>query len=147
MRAKIVIGMCRGDSIRPSDSFPVIKPSRECLTTWREDGANGYLWSLSTPQVRFYAYRKSRGSVVVKELLGTELADGGFAGSLVTDFYAAYNIYDGVKSRFSGGSSGNYLRSCSALRYLRRTTPIHRGDPPCRGSTEDKWRHSLAQRL
>lgn len=68
-------------------------------TGWREDGANGYLWSLSTPQVRFYAYRKSRGSVVVKELLGTELADGGFAGSLVTDFYAAYNIYDGVKQR------------------------------------------------
>ncbi len=63
-------------------------------TGWREDGKNGYLWSFSTPDVRYYEYRKSRGSVVVEEVLS-----GGFAGSLVTDFYAAYNIYDGLKQR------------------------------------------------
>ena len=63
-------------------------------TGWREDGVNGYLWSFSTPQVRYYTYRRSRGSVVVKEVLGEE-----FAGALVSDFYAAYNIYDGIKQR------------------------------------------------
>jgi len=63
-------------------------------TGWREDGANGYLWSFSTPSVRYYMYRRSRGSVVVKEALSEE-----FAGTLVTDFYAAYNIYLGAKQR------------------------------------------------
>jgi transposase len=63
-------------------------------TGWREDGVNGYLWSFSTPSVRYYTYRKSRGSVVVTEVLSEE-----FAGTLVTDFYAAYNIYLGSKQR------------------------------------------------
>jgi transposase len=62
-------------------------------TGWREDGVNGYIWSFSTPKVRYYTYRRSRGSVVVKEVLSE------FAGTLVTDFYAAYNIYDGLKQR------------------------------------------------
>jgi cell division protein FtsB len=63
-------------------------------TGWREDGVNGYIWSFSTPEVRYYTYRHSRGSVVAKEVLSE-----GFGGALVTDFYAAYNFYDGVKQR------------------------------------------------
>lgn len=63
-------------------------------TGWREDGVNGYLWSFSSPEVRYYTYRHSRGSKVVTEVLSDE-----FAGVLVSDFYAAYNIYDGVKQR------------------------------------------------
>lgn len=63
-------------------------------TGWREDGKNGYLWSFSSPQARYYTYRHSRGSVVVKEVLSDE-----FTGALVSDFYAAYNIYDGMKQR------------------------------------------------
>jgi transposase len=63
-------------------------------TGWREDGRNGYIWSFSTPSVRYYAYRQSRGSVVVKEVLSEE-----FGGTLVTDFYAAYNVYLGEKQR------------------------------------------------
>jgi len=63
-------------------------------TGWREDGKNGYIWSFSTPEVRYYAYRRSRGSIVVNEVLSDK-----FAGALVTDFYAAYNIYLGVKQR------------------------------------------------
>lgn len=62
-------------------------------TGWREDGQNGYLWSFSTPEVRYYAHRLTRGKVVVEEVLS------GFEGVLVTDFYAAYNAYDGVKQR------------------------------------------------
>jgi len=63
-------------------------------TGWREDGANGYLWSFSTPSVRYYMYQRSRGSAVVKEALSDE-----FEGTLVADFYAAYNIYPGEKQR------------------------------------------------
>jgi transposase len=63
-------------------------------TGWREDGVNGYIWSFSTPDVRYYTYRHSRGSIVAKEVLGEK-----FAGALVTDFYAAYNFYEGVKQR------------------------------------------------
>lgn len=63
-------------------------------TGWREDGKNGYLWSFSSPQARYYTYRHSRASVVVKEVLGEE-----FTGALVSDFYGAYNIYDGIKQR------------------------------------------------
>jgi transposase len=63
-------------------------------TGWREDGVSGYVWSFSTPQQRFLLYRHSRASSVVKEVLGDE-----FTGALVSDFYGAYNIYDGIKQR------------------------------------------------
>lgn len=63
-------------------------------TGWREDGVNGYIWSFSTPSVRYYTYRHSRGSMVAKEVLSDE-----FGGALVADFYAAYNFYLGVKQR------------------------------------------------
>ena len=63
-------------------------------TGWREDGINGYIWSFSTPDVRYYTYRHSRGTVVPKEALS-----GDFVGALVADFYGAYNFYDGIKQR------------------------------------------------
>jgi transposase len=63
-------------------------------TGWREDGINGYIWSFSTPDVRYYTYHHSRGSAVAKEVLSEE-----FGGALVTDFYAAYNFYEGIKQR------------------------------------------------
>lgn len=63
-------------------------------TGWREDGVNGYIWSFSTPNVKYFHYDHSRGSRVVKEVLREE-----FEGVLVTDFYAAYNVYEGVKQR------------------------------------------------
>ena len=63
-------------------------------TGWREDGVNGYIWSFSTPEVRYYTYRQSRGAAVAKEVLSEE-----FCGALVADFYGAYNFYDGPKQR------------------------------------------------
>jgi len=63
-------------------------------TGWREDGVNGYLWSFSSPDVRYYLYRKSRAGVVVTEVLGED-----FAGTLVSDFLGSYNVYDGIKQR------------------------------------------------
>jgi hypothetical protein len=63
-------------------------------TGWREDGSNGYIWSVSTPQVRYYEYHHSRGSDVVKQLLRET-----FEGVLGSDFFASYNIYQGYHQR------------------------------------------------
>ena len=63
-------------------------------TGWREDGRNGYLWSFSTPKVRYFVHRLSRANTVVKEVLGEE-----FEGVLVSDFYGAYNVYQGPHQR------------------------------------------------
>jgi transposase len=63
-------------------------------TGWREEGKNGYIWSLSTPSVRYYEYHHSRGSEVVEQLLGES-----FEGVLGLDFYASYNIYQGLHQR------------------------------------------------
>lgn len=76
------------DEVRGS---PVVNADE---TGWRQDGVNGYIWSFSTPSVRYFLYDTSRASRVVKEVLSDE-----FEGVLVSDFYCAYNAYEGVKQR------------------------------------------------
>lgn len=77
-----------GEQIRGS---PVVHGDE---TGWRENGQNGYLWSFSTPEVRYFLYRQSRGKTVVNEVLGEE-----FDGVLVSDFYASYNVHKGDHQR------------------------------------------------
>jgi len=72
-------------------------------TGWCEDGNNGYIWCLSTPTHRYDEYHHSRGSQVVEHLLGKT-----FEGVLGSDFYAAYNIYQGRHQRGSGASVARY---------------------------------------
>ena len=55
-------------------------------TGWRQDGRNGYLWSFSTPEVRYFLHRPGRSKRVVE-------------GVLVSDFYGAYNVYQGPHQR------------------------------------------------
>ena len=63
-------------------------------TGWREDGDNGYVWAMSTPSgLRAYTFRFSRAAAVPEKILA------GFTGTLVTDFYAAYNYTDGKHQR------------------------------------------------
>ena len=62
-------------------------------TGWRQDGANGYVWTFSTPTERYFL-RRGRHKEVVDEVL-----DESFGGVLVSDFYAAYNHYHGLKQR------------------------------------------------
>jgi transposase len=62
-------------------------------TGLRQDGANGYLWSFSTPRERYYV-RGTREKKVVDAALGPA-----FEGVLVTDFYAAYDHYAGPHQR------------------------------------------------
>lgn len=63
-------------------------------TGWREDGVNGYLWSLSTPSARFFHFDRSRAGAVADRLLGLC-----FSGVLVCDFLGSYNVYDGPIQR------------------------------------------------
>ncbi len=60
-------------------------------TGWRQDGANGYAWTFSTPTGRYFQ-RRRRNKEVVDEVL-----DESFSGVLVSDFYAAYHHYPGLK--------------------------------------------------
>ncbi len=62
-------------------------------TGWREAGRNGYAWTFSTPTLRYFV-RRGRQKAVVDEVLGPT-----FSGVLLSDFYAAYHHYDGVKQR------------------------------------------------
>jgi len=62
-------------------------------TGWREAGRNGYVWGFSSP-AGCYFVRRGRNKEVVDEVLGPT-----FAGVLLSDFYAAYHHYDGVKQR------------------------------------------------
>ena len=57
-------------------------------TGWRQDGLNGYVWTFSTPTERYF----------LKEVVD-EVLDESFSGVLVSDFYAAYHHYPGVKQR------------------------------------------------
>lgn len=63
-------------------------------TGWREEGLNGYVWCACTPKLRYYEYHHSRGSEVVKARLRQD-----FEGVLGSDFFASYNIYQGLHQR------------------------------------------------
>jgi transposase len=63
-------------------------------TGWREDGKNGYAWTLATPQgLRYYERDASRAGVVLLRLLGD------FKGIVESDFYGGYNKYSGRHQR------------------------------------------------
>jgi transposase len=63
-------------------------------TGWREDGINGYIWSVSTATLRYYEYHHSRAGEVVKSLIGEQ-----YQGVLGSDFYAGYNSHQGLHQR------------------------------------------------
>jgi transposase len=63
-------------------------------TGWREDGEAGYAWFFGTPTLRYFHYDHSRAGAVVQEVLGEV-----YEGTLVSDFYAAYNIHHGPHQR------------------------------------------------
>lgn len=94
----------------------------------REDGFNGYVWSLSTPTLRYFHRSESRGAAVIQTLLGYDPAvfaarsarklwqarqaarerEGEgiplrFRGVLVSDFYNGYCWY---------GKSGHWHQRC-----------------------------------
>lgn len=55
-------------------------------TGWRLNGITHWLWCFTTQKMCYYLITKSRGSPVVKDVLGTI-----FKGILICDFWGAYN--------------------------------------------------------
>jgi len=55
-------------------------------TGWRVDGENWWMWVFNNEKYTFYTIEKSRGSNVVREILG-EIFNGG----IVSDFYSSYS--------------------------------------------------------
>ena len=93
------------ESLERIRSSPVVHADE---TGWRENGRNGYVWTFSTPAERFFL-RRGRGGEVVDEVLGES-----FEGILVSDFYAAYHHYPGLKQR----CWAHLLRDIHALKAL-----------------------------
>jgi hypothetical protein len=63
-------------------------------TGWREDGRNGWMWTLTTPTVRLFRFATSRAGAVARALVGAEAE-----GVIVSDFYTAYDQLDGRHQR------------------------------------------------
>ena len=55
-------------------------------TGWRLNGVTHWLWCFTTKELSYYLITKSRGSPVLKEVLGAV-----FRGILICDFWGAYN--------------------------------------------------------
>lgn len=63
-------------------------------TSWREAGRGGWVWTLTTPTVRLFRFSTSRAGAVARALLGEETE-----GTIVSDFYTAYDQCDGLHQR------------------------------------------------
>lgn len=100
------------DAIRAS---PVVHADE---TGWREDGTNGYTWTFSTPQVRYFAHG-GRDASMLADALGND-----FAGVLVSDFYGVYTAAEGIRHQY-----------CWAhlLRDVDEVAQRHRRDAAVRG--------------
>ncbi len=62
-------------------------------TGWRENGANGYVWTAATPTARYFVHG-SRAGAMVDAILGEQST-----AVIGCDFYAAYDHYPGRKQR------------------------------------------------
>jgi transposase len=85
-------------------------------TGFREDGQNGYLWNFTTKDNQLVFYRKSRGSKVVREIVGEDGQD--YEGVVVSDFYSAYNEHAGFHQRC-------WAHLLKDIRELREQHPNH----------------------
>ena len=63
-------------------------------TSWREDGRNGWVWTLTTPTARLFRFSGSRAGAVARALVGPAAE-----GVIVSDFYTAYDQLDGRHQR------------------------------------------------
>ena len=58
-------------------------------TGWRVNGKAHWLWCFTNPSLTYYIIDESRGSDVLTEFFGEQ-----FGGTLVSDFFSAYNAFD-----------------------------------------------------
>jgi len=62
---------------------------------WKDNGAKYWAWVFATKLVSFFTIEKSRGSIVLKKVLGDI-----FKGSVVSDFFSAYIKYANAAQQF-----------------------------------------------
>lgn len=67
-------------------------------TSWRINGKNGYLWTLTNDDHTLYHVDRSRGGQVIMELLGESFGHDGH-GKLVSDFYSVYDQIGGQQQK------------------------------------------------
>ena len=63
-------------------------------TGWKVSGIRHWLWAAVNKRLAYYRITRSRGAKVPKEILPKK-----YGGTLVTDFYSAYNRLEGRKQR------------------------------------------------
>jgi transposase len=63
-------------------------------TGWKINGVNHWLWAFVNEMWAYYKIDRSRGSKVVKEVLGNPVP-----GILVSDFYSAYTVVEGEQQK------------------------------------------------
>jgi transposase-like protein len=83
-------------------------------TGWRIDGRNFWLWAFTDPTFTLYHVDESRGGKVPLRLLGKS-----FGGTLIADFYSAYNRV--------GGKNGKRQRCLPHL--MREVKDLNEQDP------------------
>ena len=88
-------------------------------TGWKTQGKGRWLWVFATPVIAFFHVASSRGSKVLKEILGDE-----YQGVLCSDMYAAYKkFHNGVRqfcwAHITRGIKGikHACRSPDAIRF------------------------------
>lgn len=62
---------------------------------WRDSGSQYWVWLFCTELVAFFAVEASRGSKVLRKILGDT-----FDGAIISDFYSAYVSYASLKQQF-----------------------------------------------
>ena len=62
---------------------------------WKDNGAKYWVWVFATKLVSFFTIDKSRGSIVLKKILGDV-----FKGAVVSDFFSAYIKYANATQQF-----------------------------------------------
>lgn len=60
-------------------------------TGWREAGQNGWVWTVSSPTVRYFHRSRSRAGAVATRLLGAADEADAATATVVSDFYAGYD--------------------------------------------------------
>jgi transposase len=66
-------------------------------TSWRTNGKNGYLWTLTNADHTLYHVDRSRSGEVIADLLGKSFGHGG--QTLVSDFYSVYDQFEGKQQK------------------------------------------------
>jgi len=126
-------------------------------TGWRINGQTGWLWCFATKQEVGYFIDRSRSATVATTILGEE-----FGGTLIQDFYAAYNACNAAETQFClahllrefekvrARDGGKESRSFAAFRtrvsrIIREAIKFHRKStsPPAREAARDRFERRL----